>query len=148
MMWCTLDGNGVFWSIFGVILFFAELFLGASFMLFIFGVAAIIVSVMVFFGVIQGIVAQLSLFAFLFLIIGFIFWKNIKRSLLNGGMTYNNIIGSSAKVIDGGIEPGKIGRIKWSGTVCFASSDSFIADGSDVVIVKNLNNVFIVKERG
>ncbi len=134
------------WAIFGVFLLIAELAIGAFFLLLIMGLSAIIVSIVVFLGCIPDFISQLSLFSSLFIIMSIISWRRIRGYFIDKKQHYSNIIGSSAVVMDGDLEPGRIGKIKWSGTICNASSSSLIKSGSSVVIVENVGNVFFVKE--
>ncbi|MDZ5761674.1 NfeD-like domain protein [Candidatus Cyrtobacter comes] len=141
-----VENIDVFWAVFGVFLLLAELILGAFFLLFIMGLSAILVSVVVFLGVTPDFISQLSLFSFLFIVISVLSWRRIKGYFIDKRQHYNNIVGSSAVVVGGDIEPGKIGKIKWSGTTCNASSSLLIKNGSSVVIVENIGNIFFVKE--
>lgn len=116
------------------------------------GLAALVVGVVVQFGVISSFIGQWAAFFILTALWAALLWKPIKNFLKkpSGGVTYQNMIGSVAVVAAPGLEKGKKGQVRWSGTTMNAVLDEHgaqekVAAGADVEIVAIAGNVLTVR---
>jgi membrane protein implicated in regulation of membrane protease activity len=96
------------------------------------GLGAISVGAGLIFGWIDGLSAQFILF---FLATAFwtaILWKPLKKFIEGKESGFDDMVGSTAIVFGQSIEKGKMGRVKWSGTIMKCQFDPG-ADGLEMI---------------
>lgn len=141
----------ILWLIAGAVFIGVEIF-GLPGIGFLFaGIAALIVGGAVEFGAVAAdhISLQFLLFFAFTSISAVALWKKLKK---NRKPNYNNIVGTEAVVVGGGLVGNKEGQVKWSGTLMRARlvpNDGMDAVSEDtVVIVKNIEgNVLYVASK-
>jgi membrane protein implicated in regulation of membrane protease activity len=112
------------WLIAGVLLIILEiaLFPGIGFLFA--GLGAISVAAGLIAGWIDSLSAQFILF---FLATGFwtaILWRPLKKFIKGKGSGFDDMVGSTAVVFGQSIEKGKMGEVKWSGTIMKCQLDT------------------------
>lgn len=140
-----------FWFLLTGVFVILEVVLGFTIVCLFAALASFTVGVMVSFNMPENILQQAAYFfgfTFLWTILAYkplinLLKKNFKHS-------YHNIIGSIAKVTEENLIAGKIGAVKWSGTIFKAmlakdSEEKEISVGKSVTIVAVKENIFIVK---
>lgn len=144
-----------FWFILGLCLIILEGLLGFTIITFIAGLAAVTVGIMCYLFP-EYYESPISIFS-LAMYCGFIgIWAlllfNPLKALKNRNKDgYNNIVGGEGEVVDKPLKPGKIGKLKWSGTLVKAKLKAGckhqVAVGEDVTIIDIKDNVFIVTKK-
>ncbi len=120
------------WLIAGALLIILEivLFQGIGFLFA--GLGAISVGAALVAGWIDSLSAQFILF---FLATAFwtaILWKPLKKLMEGKGSGFDDMVGSTAVVFGQSIEEGKMGEVKWSGTIMKCQFDPG-ADGLEMI---------------
>lgn len=143
----------ILWLLFGVFCFAMEAMGLAGFGLFFAGLGAICLTlVMHFAGTPEQteIIAQFAWFFAFTAIWTAILWQPIKQYRMRKRSTdFSNIVGDRATVVEGNLEKGKEGKVKWSGTLMLAelATDSEIEtleQGTTVIVKEVRGNVFVV----
>ena len=118
----------ILWLIFGVFCFAMEALGLAGFGLFFAGLGAISLTLVMHFGGMPEqteIIAQFAWFFALTAVWTAILWQPIKQYRMRKRSTdFSNIVGDKAVVVEGALEKGKEGKVKWSGTIMLAEIDS------------------------
>ena len=78
---------------------------------------AISVGAFLIFGLIDDLVHQFILFFASTAFLTALFWRPLKQFIAGRASGFNDMVGSTAIVYDKPLEIGKIGQIKWSGTI-------------------------------
>ncbi len=142
---------GLMWFIIGIALLFIE-FLLPGFILFFFGVGAVLTAVLIWVGVLDSTIAQLIFFSVssvvLLIALRRYFSKYLKGDVSNEGkykITEEEFIGKRVKVVKR-IEPNSVdGKIEFEGTLWNANSDETIEPGTMAEITSKDNITFNVK---
>ena len=108
-----------FWLILSLILFIAEVTMLQLIGVLFLALGALLLGVLITLGIFaeSSLVSQVALFLCFSGLCALILWKPLKRLKSKKGQEYSDVIGSYATVIDAPLEQGKIGRVKWSGTI-------------------------------
>ena len=108
-----------FWLILSLILFIAEVTMFQLIGVLFLALGALLLGVLITLGIFaeSSLVSQVALFLCFSGLCALILWKPLKRLKSKKGQEYSDIIGSYATVINAPLEQGKIGRVKWSGTI-------------------------------
>jgi len=120
------------WLIAGALLVILEIVLVPGIGFLFAGLAAISVGAGLIVGWIDSLSAQFILF---FLSTAFwtvILWKPLKKFIAGKDSGFDDMVGSTAVVFDQSIEKGKMGKVKWSGTIMKCQFDPE-ADGLKVI---------------
>lgn len=129
------------WMLVGGILLVTEfIWIPGVGMIFI-GLGAILVGVLLQYGIIVTPIAQATSFFSISALCGAILWKPFKRMHSGPGDGYADMVGSTAVVGADRLEKGKVGQVTWSGTVMQARIAKVCAlesieSGSPVKIMK------------
>ncbi|GJL77046.1 MAG: hypothetical protein NPINA01_00350 [Nitrospinaceae bacterium] len=144
---------GSIWLAVGVILIILELALAPGIGFLFAGLGAISVGA----GLIAGWVDSLSgQFILFFLSTAFwtaILWKPLKNFISGKESGFNDMIGSTAVVFGQTIEKGKLGQVKWSGTIMKCQLDQEakgldrIAPETEVIITGVSKGILIVQAK-
>jgi membrane protein implicated in regulation of membrane protease activity len=141
------------WLIAGALLIILEiaLFPGIGFLFA--GLGAISVAAVLIAGWIDSLSAQLIVF---FLATGFwtaILWKPLKKFIVGKGSGFDDMVGSTAVVFGQSIEKGKMGEVKWSGTIMKCQLDpgaealEMIDPETEVIITGVSRGVLIIRAK-
>jgi membrane protein implicated in regulation of membrane protease activity len=141
-----------FWMFLAVTFCITEVIFGFPIAFFIVGVSAAFTALIVaiFSELNSQPILQLSIFLTGIPVSFFLLWKNIRLFLIKTGKSsYANIVKQTGIVIEEKLNKGKIGKIKWSGTIVKAQlSDTSELNKIDVdekvYILEIKENVFIV----
>lgn len=108
-----------FWLILSLILFIAEVTMFQLIGVLFLALGALLLGVLITLGIFaeSSLVSQVALFLCFSGLCALILWKPLKRLKSKKGQEYSDVIGSYATVINAPLEQGKIGRVKWSGTI-------------------------------
>ena len=120
------------WLIAGALLIILEIILFPGIGFLFAGLGAISVGAVLIVGLIDSLSAQLILF---FLSTGFwtaIIWKPLKKFIAGKESGFDDMVGSMAVVFGQSIEKGRIGKVKWSGTIMKCQFDP-LAEGLDII---------------
>ncbi len=141
------------WLIAGAILILLELTVIQGIGFLFAGLGALCVGGML----IAGLIAELSdqfIWFFIFTAIwALVLWKPLKRFIEGKDSGFDDMVGSTAIVINQPLEKGKLGEVKWSGAIMKCEYDNegrgkdVIAPGAEVVIAGISKGVLIVKEK-
>jgi membrane protein implicated in regulation of membrane protease activity len=96
------------------------------------GLGAVTVGALAALGIIDSTVAQFTLFFFATGIWSMLLWKPLKSFMDGKDTGFNDMVGSTAVVYDSALEYGKMGKVKWSGTVMNCRLESNV-DGVDKI---------------
>lgn len=140
------------WLIAGALLLALEAF-GASGIGFLFaGIGAILTGIIAESGVAGTLLAHIAWFFGATSLSAIVLWKPMQRWVQHrkaGQADFSNIIGNEAMVIAGGLEPGKRGKVRWSGTTMQAQLAPQVTEpvdeGTVVIISEVKSNLLVVK---
>lgn len=140
--------NTIIWFATGIILMLAELAL-PGFVVFFFGIGALVTSLTTAMGWTESFTLQLLVFIATSMLSLFFFrrkWSKVFKGESSGANeNMEDIIGSKAKVITG-IVPGQLGgKVEFRGTTWEAESDEVIDKGEVVRIIDRRNLKLKVK---
>lgn len=141
----------VYWLIAGVLLMVLE-FAAVPMIGFAFtGLGAFTTGVMIKIGIIgqESLVFQFAVFSASTVLWAAALWKHLKKRA-RSYPKYSNIEGQTAVVMGEGLESGKTGQVKWSGTAMQArieNGEGNIPAGEEVTIVKTEGITLIVKRK-
>ena len=114
---------------------------------------AISVGAFLIFGLIDNLVHQFILFFAATAFWTALFWRPLKQFIAGRDSGFNDMVGSTAIVYDKPLEIGKIGQIKWSGTimkcelVAEAPGENTIDQGSEVTITGVSKGILMVRAK-
>ena len=120
------------WLIAGALLIILEIILFPGIGFLFAGLGAISVGAVLIVGLIDSLSAQFIVF---FLSTGFwtaIIWKPLKKFIAGKESGFDDMVGSMAVVFGQSIEKGRIGKVKWSGTIMKCQFDP-LAEGLDII---------------
>ncbi len=141
------------WLIAGALLIILELVLVPGIGFLFAGLGAISVGGGLIAGWIDSLSAQFILF---FLSTAFwtaLLWKPLKSFIAGKESGFDDMVGSTAVVFDQSIEKGKMGKVKWSGTIMKCQFDpeadglEVIAPETEVTITKVSKGILIVRAK-
>ena len=140
--------NSLVWFIVGIVFLFAELVM-PGFVIFFFGIGALVTALLAFFFNINSVIIQLLIFIgtsiLSLVILRRSFSQLFKGKISNEKEVSDEFIGKRAKVISE-IKPNSLnGKVEFNGTNWEADSDFYIDKGTVVVIVGRRNITLIVK---
>lgn len=139
--------KSLIWFITGIIFLFAELIM-PGFVIFFFGVGALVTALLTFFLNIESVIIQLLIFigsSVLSLVLLRKFFSNLFKGKVNNEKVGDEFIGKRARVISE-IKPNSLpGKIEFNGTNWEADSEYFIDRGTVVEIIGRRNITLIVK---
>lgn len=142
------------WLIAGALMLALEAFGIPGVGLLFVGLAAIVVGILVQFGILgaEAHVLQFAIFFGMSAVTAASLWKTLKRWRTNPKTagSYQNMVGDSATVGAGGLKAGSGGQVTWSGTIMEAQLDSSagaveLAPGTLVEITAVKGNRLTVK---
>ncbi|MDX1950483.1 MAG: hypothetical protein SFT90_08345 [Rickettsiales bacterium] len=140
------------WLIIGVIFIVLEVFTFAGIGFITAGLGAITLGALLAFKFLDStdILENIAYFLFFTIMWWVILWRPLIKSIKAKSTDYNSFKGTNA-IIDNenGLEIGKIGYVRWSGTRMRArinpnSTQSFIADKESVWVIENKNGILII----
>ena len=142
---------GLIWFIVGIVILFFE-FMMPGFILFFFGVGAVLTAILIWVGLLDSLTAQLIFFSVSSIILLITLRKYLSkyfRGDVSGEgqyeITEGEFIGKRVKVVKR-IEPNSVdGRIEFEGTIWNADADKIIEPGTIVEITGKNNITFVVK---
>ena len=114
---------------------------------------AISVGAFLIFGLIDDLVHQFILFFAATAFWTALFWRPLKQFIAGRNSGFNDMVGSTAIVYDKPLEIGKIGQVKWSGTimkcelVAEAQGEDTIDQGSEVTITGVSKGILMVRAK-
>ncbi|MBA8667195.1 NfeD family protein [Holosporaceae bacterium 'Namur'] len=140
-----------FWFLLTGIFVVLEVVLGFTIVCLFAALSCFTVGIMVTFSLAPNTIQQLAYFfgfTFLWTILAYKPLVNLVKKAPKD--SYNNIIGGIAEVTEKNLIAGKIGAVKWSGTIFKAmlaidAEEKEISVGKNVTIVAVKENIFIVK---
>jgi membrane protein implicated in regulation of membrane protease activity len=142
------------WLIAGVAFLIIEAIGINGFGMFFAGLGALFVGMVINFDLIteDNLLQQLVVFGLSTTIWAISLWKPIKKWHNGKKSSYNNMIGETATVADGGIFKQNGGAVKWSGTIMkaqIADDDAAenIAEGEKVIIKEIAGNTLTVTKK-
>lgn len=143
-----MENNSLIWLIAGLVLLFLE-FIIPGFVIFFFGIGALITSLSVFLFDINSFITQASVFLVTSLLSLFLLrrfaGKIFKGESDKEKKLKNEFAGNRAKVIRE-IKPNALGgKVEYNGTVWEAESEYYIPESAVVEIIENKNLKLIVK---
>ncbi len=121
------------WLMAGVLLIILEIVLIPGIGFLFAGLGAISVAVGLIAGGIDSLSAQFISF---FLATAFwtaILWKPLKKFIGGKGSGFDDMVGSTAVVFGQSIKKGKMGEVKWSGTIMKCQFDPGAAEGLEMI---------------
>lgn len=141
------------WLLIGAFLIIVELALVPGIGFLFAGLGAISVGAVYITGGIHSLSAQFILF---FLATAFwtaILWKPLKSFMAGKGSGFDDMVGGTAIVFGRPIEKGKMGEVKWSGTIMKCQFDP-VAEGlatvdpeTEVIITGVSKGILIIREK-
>ena len=140
-----------YWLIIGAVMIALEAFAVPGIGLLFGGLAAIVVGALVLFNIIgvDAIILQVAIWFALTGGVAVALWKPMQRMRVNKNAdnSFNNIVGTHAKVIEAPLRAGFAGKVSWSGTIMNARLEgtSEIPVGAEVLITKVEGNTVTVK---
>ena len=114
---------------------------------------AISVGAFLIFGLIDDLVHQFILFFAATAFWTALLWRPLKQFITGRNSGFNDMVGSTAIVYDKPLEIGKIGQVKWSGTimkcelVAEAPGEKTIDQGSEVTITGVSKGILMVRAK-
>lgn len=141
------------WLIVGALLIILELVLVPGVGFLFAGLGAISVGAGLTVGWIDGLSAQFISFFISSAFWTAILWKPLKSFIEGKGSGFDDMVGSAAVVFGQSIEKGKMGKVKWSGTIMKCQFDpeaeglEKIAPGTEMTITGVSKGVLIVREK-
>ena len=114
---------------------------------------AISVGAFLIFGLIDDLVHQFILFFASTAFWTALFWRPLKQFIAGRDSGFNDMVGSTAIVYDKPLEIGKIGQVKWSGTimkcelVAEALGENRIDQGNEVTITGVSKGILMVRAK-
>lgn len=140
------------WFILGIVLMAAELIV-PGFIIFFFGIGALVTAGLSYFGIVDNFALQMVIFLGTSILSLFIFRRKFSSSfkgdvshVMKPGEMLDNIRGAKAVVIADIKADGVHGRVEYNGTVWEADADEFIPKGEVVEILERINLRLKVKK--
>jgi membrane protein implicated in regulation of membrane protease activity len=144
--------NSMVWFILGIVLMAAELIV-PGFIVFFFGIGALVTAGLSYFGIVENFALQMVIFLASSIISLFIFRKKFSSSFKGGvshvmkpGESLDSIKGAKAVVVADIKADGVHGRVEFNGTIWEADADEFIKKGEVVEIIERNNLRIKVKK--
>ena len=143
-----LENAPYLWLILGALLLAVEA-LGASGIGFLFaGLGAVIAAIMAHLGWADTIWAQTAWFFGATTAWAVLLWMPMKKMKIkkHGDDSYHNMVGDEAVVFDGGLQPARTGKVKWSGTVMNAKliEGAAAVEAGSTVIIKQVKGTMLI----
>ncbi len=141
------------WLIFGALLIFLEIvvFQGIGFLFA--GLGSICVGGFLIAGWIESLTSQFILFFLSSTIWTVVLWKPLKKFIEGKDSGFDDMVGNTVIVYGDSIAKGKMGKIKWSGTIMNcefqpeAEGIQSIAPETEAVISRISHGLVIIKEK-
>lgn len=139
------------WLILGAVMIALEAFTVPGIGLFFGGLAGIVVGGLILAGLlgVDQYTWQISCWFILTVITAMLLWKPMQRFRVNkhADGSFNNIVGTHAKVVGESLKSGTTGKVSWSGTTMNARLESSgeLPVGTEVIITKIEGNTVTVK---
>lgn len=147
-----LNNSSFLWLIFGLALMLAELIM-PGFVVFFFGIGALITAALSYFGIINNFGLQIGVFLASSMIVLFLFRKRFSSSfkgdvsrVMKPGEQLDNIKGTKAVVTTDILADGVHGKVELNGTIWEADADEFIGKGTVVEIISRTDLKLKVKK--
>lgn len=137
------------WLALGAVLLAFEAF-GATGIGFLFaGLGAIVTAVLAHFGLAQDWYSQIAWFFGVTALWAVLLWKPMKKLRAqrhSGKDPYSNMIGDEVTVQPGGLQQGKTGKVKWSGTIMNARLVAGIQEmeEGDTAIIQSVDGTMLM----
>lgn len=145
-------GPSTYWLIVGAVLVALEAFAVPGIGFFFGGLAAVIVGGLIMAGTIgaEETVWQIGIWFAITGVLAVALWKPLQKLRVskNADNSFNNIVGTHARVIDAPLRPGFPGKVTWSGTNMNARLEAGSSEaqvGMEVLITKVDGNTVTVK---
>ena len=144
----------IIWLSIGALLVFLEIVMlqGVGFLFAALG--AISVGAFLIFGLIDDLVHQFILFFAATAFWTALLWRPLKQFITGRNSGFNDMVGSTAIVYDKPLEIGKIGQVKWSGTIMKCelvaealSGENTIDQGCEVTITGVSKGILMVRAK-
>ena len=143
--------HGSAWLMIGALLIFLEIAFVQGIGLLFAGLGAICVGVLLSAGMAKELIDQFIMFFIFTAIWTALLWKPLKKFIKGKNSGYNDMVGATAIVYGEDLSKGKIGKVKWSGTImkCKLEDDDSlqekIALDTEVIITKVAHGILIVR---
>ena len=141
------------WLICGAFLIILDVIMINAIWVIFAGLGAISVGAALAGGWINSSVAQFVVFFFATGIWSILLWKPLKKFMDGSDTGFNDMVGSTAIVFGNALEYGKLGQIKWSGTVMNCRLESNVEGiekidpGSEVTITGVSKGLMLVRTK-
>ncbi len=141
------------WLIAGVILIIIEIILFSGIGFLFTGLGAITVGAGLVVGWIDSLSSQFILFFLSSAFWTVVLWKPLKSFIAGKESGFEDMVGSTAVVFGESIEKGKIGQVKWSGTIMKCQFDpeaeelEMIAPETEVIITAVSKGILIIRAK-
>jgi membrane protein implicated in regulation of membrane protease activity len=141
------------WLTIGAFLIFLEIVVFSGIGLLFAGLAAICVGAALISGWIDSQSEQFILFFFASAFWTAVLWKPLKKFIAGKESGFDDMVGSTAIVYGEPIEKGKMGKVKWSGTIMNCQFEpetetiKTIAPDTEAIISKISKGLIIIKEK-
>jgi membrane protein implicated in regulation of membrane protease activity len=143
--------HGSAWLMIGALLIFLEIAFIQGIGLLFAGLGAICVGAILSAGMAEELTSQFIMFFIFTAIWTGLLWKPLKNFIKGKNSGYSDMVGATAIVYEEDLTRGKIGKVKWSGTIMKCKlEDDFslqekIALDTEVIIIKVSHGILIVR---
>ena len=137
------------WAFSGIVLILIDIKLAQTIVLFLLGLGALTVAIVLTFHPLSAITDQAKVFLFSSIFWTLVLWRPLQKYKYSNSETFHNLKGRRVVLQDKELAPGSRGKAKWSGTIVEVKLadgvEQTVPMGSELIVKSVEGTLFIVQ---